>query len=436
MATTCEPATNDLSSVDLMGLIRRAGVLPRHQFEQVRVQLQADAHPRDGVALAKRLVKEGILTEYQVRLLLHGRSEGLVLGRYVLLDRLGKGAMGKVYKARHRLMGRIVALKFIAPEYLVRIHAVPRFLREIRLLSRLDHPNIVRALDADLIGKSPCIVMEYVSGQDLERRLLARGPLPPEQVVRFAGQAARGLAHAHDRGVIHRDIKPSNLLLGADGRLRILDLGLGSSLEVADGEQGRFATADGMVAGTVDYMSPEQAVGQSKLDGRSDLYSLGCVMYHLLTGQVPFPSDSRVECLAQRIRGRPEPITAMRPDLPLGLVGVVDRLMANSPDDRFQTAAEAAEALRALVARQSPLSHELRRPLPEVSATPVTTAIGGEHLGGDEGLAARTARVVPATWSRFLLASRERFPARVLLAGSAALLVTFAAGFALSFALR
>ena len=144
--------------------------------------------------------------------------------------------MGKVYKARHRLLGRMVALKFISREYLTRPNALPRFLREMRLVGRLDHPHIVRALDAEEIGRDPCIVMEYVPGQDLERLLLGRGPLPPEDVAGYALQAALGLAHAHEQGVIHRDIKPSNVLLGEDGRVRILDLGLATLIDDRDAD--------------------------------------------------------------------------------------------------------------------------------------------------------------------------------------------------------
>src|SRR5262249_2876023 len=245
--------------------------------------------------------------------------------------------------------------KLIAPEYLARPNAVPRFLREMRLVGRLEHPNIVRALDAEQVGRVSFLAMEYVPGRDLERLLRDRGPLPPSEAAGYAAQAAPGLAHAHGRGVVHRDIKPSNLLLGDDGRVRVLDLGLGALLDVDDAERGSFATCDGMAAGTADYMSPEQAAGRGAPDGRSDLYGLGGVMYHLLTGRVPFPGESRVECLAARIKGRPAPLGERRPGLPPGLVGAVERLMATRPGDRYSTATEAAEALRALGAREGSL---------------------------------------------------------------------------------
>src|SRR5205085_7890124 len=229
----------------------------------------------------------------------------------VILDRLGKGGMGRVYKARHKLMGRLVAIKFIAAEFLARKHALARFLREMRLVSRLDHHSIIRALDAGKLGGTPFIVMEYVRGVTLDRLLERRGPLPPGDLARYAEQVAFGLAHIHERGIIHRDIKPSNLILSADAQVKILDLGLGALLGI-DESEGSFATGAGFAVGTIEYMSPEQAEGRP-LDGASDLFSLGCTMYHLLTGQVPFPGDSKIERLARRLRDSPRPISTLRP---------------------------------------------------------------------------------------------------------------------------
>src|SRR5262249_51491284 len=148
------------------------------RVDEIRTRVQNGSYPADALSLAGKLVKKGGLTAYQARRLLHGQGGGLAIDRYIVLDRLGRGAMGKVYKARHRFMGRIVALKFITREYLSRPNALPRFLREMRVVGRLDHPNIVRAIDAEQIGRDPCIVMEYVPGQDLEQLLVARGPLP------------------------------------------------------------------------------------------------------------------------------------------------------------------------------------------------------------------------------------------------------------------
>jgi serine/threonine-protein kinase len=215
----------------------------------------------------------------------------------------------------------------------------------MKLVGRLDHPNVVRAFDADQSGGVLYIVMEYVPGQSLGQRLRERGPIAPAELIDYAAQAALGLHHAHAQGIVHRDVKPSNLLLSAEGQIKLLDLGLG--VLVAADEETAFATADGIAVGTIDYMSPEQARGL-EVDGRSDLYNLGCSMYHMLSGKLPFAGASPVERLGKRITGRPTPISDYRPDLPPSLVQVLDILLASRPQDRFQSGLEVAEALQGL----------------------------------------------------------------------------------------
>ena len=215
----------------------------------------------------------------------------------------------------------------------------------MRLLGRLDHPNVVRAFDADQVGDLLYIVMEYVAGRDLEQLLRDRGPLPPAEVAAYMAQAALGLGHAHDRGIVHRDVKPTNLILSEEGQVKVLDLGLGALWKRTVRRRSRPPPAT--PSGLSHYMSPEQA-DAGDVDGRSDLYSLGCTMYELLTGRIPFPGETVVECLTRRARGNPDPITDLRPDLPPQLVEVLDKLMARRPEDRFQTAAEAAVALQAV----------------------------------------------------------------------------------------
>ncbi len=288
------------------------------------------------------------------------------MGRYVILDRLGAGARGRVFKAQHRLMGRVVALKVIAPQIATRASSIARFHREMRLIGRLDHPNVVRAFDADQIGASLYIVMEYVPGRSLDHVLEDRGPLPPVEVVNFMTQAARGLGHAHERAIIHRDIKPSNLLLGDDGQVKVLDLGLSALMEADSAAS--FATAAGFVVGTLHYMSPEQCAG-TDIDVRSDLFSLGCTMYHLLSGRVPFPGETVAECFAWRIQRGPVPITELRSEISPALVQVLDKLLARRREDRFQTAAEAALALEAL-AHLEAYGRPAREPTPHSPTDP------------------------------------------------------------------
>ncbi len=368
MASTDRIKPADALPADLLPIIRNSGVLAEKQFLDVRSKVVSGEYPGDARALAQRLVRDQVLTEYQTRRFLTGKSHGLLVGKYVILDRLGSGSMGRVYKAHHQLMGRVVALKIIAPEIVTNERVVSRFQREMRLVGRLDHPNVVRAYDADQANGILYIVMEYVTGRSLGQRL-KEGPLPAVEAVNYAAQAALGLDHAHQQGIVHRDIKPSNLLLNDDKVLKVLDLGLGVLMD--GDEHATFATADGVAVGTVDYMSPEQACGR-EVDGRSDLFSLGCSLYHLITGRQAFPGDSPIERLGRRINNRPVPITDLRPDLPSSLVGVLDKLMANKPQDRYQNAGEAAEALQALVKprRSANAPAPARRPPVEIAPEP------------------------------------------------------------------
>jgi serine/threonine-protein kinase len=204
--------------------------------------------------------------------------------------------------------------------------------------------------------------MEYVAGRSLDHVLDDRGPLPAAEVVDYMAQAARGLAHAHERGIVHRDVKPANLLLSDDGQVKVLDLGLSALMEADSAAS--YATAAGMVVGTVHYMSPEQALALN-VDFRTDLFSLGCTMYHLLSGRLPFPGEAFAECLALRIKGPPTPITDLVPDLSPPLVPLLEKLMARRPEDRFQTASEAAEALQTLADQWAgPLAAPLPTPAP------------------------------------------------------------------------
>jgi len=346
MATFEKPKSAEGVPLDLLSVIRSSGVLGERQLAEIKSKVLQGDYPLDSVALAERLVREDILTSFQAKRFLSNRPHGLIVGRYIVLDRIGSGSMGRVYRAHHVMMDRVVALKIIAPEIASNERVVARFQREMKLVGRLDHPNVVRAFDADQINKVLYIVMEYVTGLSLGERLKKKGPIPVAEMIDFAAQAALGLAHAHEQGIVHRDIKPTNMLLTADRRIKILDLGLGVLME-AD-SSATFATADGIAVGTVDYMSPEQACGR-EVDGRSDLYGLGCSMYHLMSGKLPFPGATPIERLGKRIGGRHTPITEYLPDIPANFVRVFDKLLAHKPHERYATAAEAADALQALL---------------------------------------------------------------------------------------
>gem|GEM_PF-2337602 len=357
-----------LSSADFLATMERSGILSETGLQEVRDCLVQDTQLQDSSALAERLVEQGRLTEFQARRLLVGKAKSLVFGRYVLLDRLGIGAMGRVFKARHRLLDRLVALKVVLPVCASSKHSVTRFFREMKIVGVLDHPNVVRAFDADQHEDSPYIVMEYLEGEDLEKVLRRRGMLPPQEVIDCMIQVAWGLAHAHEKGVVHRDIKPTNLFLDNTGVVKVLDLGLGAFVGVSNEGASAQDTDEGFVVGTCDYMSPEQLNGQA-VDARTDQFSLGCTMYRLLTGEFAFPGMTKMDRMVKRIQDRHVPITDVRKDLPVPLVAVIDRLLSPRPEDRFSSAAEVAEELEMLLpaadrrkreTRTSPGSQQLR----------------------------------------------------------------------------
>jgi serine/threonine protein kinase len=421
--------------LDLLPVIRSSGIISEKQLAEIKSKVLRGDYPTDSVALAECLVRDEILSSYQAKRFLSNRPHGLIVGRYIILDRIGSGSMGRVYKAHHPMMDRVVALKIIAPEIASNERAVARFQREMRLVGRLDHPNVVRAFDADQFHRILYIVMEYVPGYSLGERL-KKGPIPALEMVEYAAQAALGLAHAHEQGIVHRDIKPSNILRNREGRIKILDLGLGVLME-AD-SAATFATADGIAVGTVDYMSPEQACGRD-VDGRSDVYGLGCAMYHLMTGRLPFPGSSPIERLGKRISGRHVPITEYLPDLPSNFVRVLDKMMAHKPHERFAGAAELAVALQSLI-RTRPKSLGAESP-----PSPSPGAGGGEapRPAGDAPDATSpapptTVRVQPKYpgWFAPLAGFAESRPGGALAVLILTLTLVFGSGLLLGFALK
>lgn len=435
MAASEKPRSTDDLPVDLMPLIEESGLLQERQCKELRSKVLEGTYPIDSRQLAQRLVKDRLLTEYQARRLLSNKPQGLVVGRYIIMDRLGSGSMGRVYKAHHQLMDRVVALKIIAPEIVSNKRIVARFEREMRLVGRLDHPNVVRAFDADQFGEQLFIVMEYVPGRSLGQIFRTDGVLAPVDVANYGMQAAYGLAHAHDQGVVHRDVKPSNLLLSDTKQVKVLDLGLGVLME-AD-EESNFATADGIAVGTIDYMSPEQACGK-EVDGRSDVFSLGCTMYHLITGKLPYPGDSPIDRLGRRLGGDSVPIREVRPDVPEGLVKVLEVMMASKPSDRYQKAGEAGQALQALLKPRSGGRKVATKP------AGVEKASQQGNAGGAAAAAAPMARPLVSTeplarpvaaemsfpgWFRPLARVAERAPGVALVVLMGLVAAGFAAGF-------
>lgn len=314
-----------------------------------------DARPATADAMAAALVAQRKLTPYQVGCLMEGRTDCLVLGNNVILDKIGEGGMGEVLKARHRHMRRVVCVKILRPNLVHSESAVKRFRREWEAAAQLSHPNIVTAFDAAEERGVHYLVMEFVDGPNLGVRAKGRG-LPWQQVVDYVTQAARGLDYAHSRGVIHRDIKPGNLLLDASGVVKILDLGLarfeaGGEERPTDmvGAEGEHLTRDNQIVGTVEYMSPEQADDSVEVDRRADIYSLGCTLHCLLIGRAPYRADAPLKVLmAHRVREIPS-LRAERPEIPERLEAVYRRMMAKRPDERYQTMAEVIADLAPLL---------------------------------------------------------------------------------------
>ncbi|MFN4258161.1 MAG: serine/threonine-protein kinase [Gemmataceae bacterium] len=350
------------SVAGLVSLLRQRQLLDPSQLDEVIRVLQ----PRCGMprVLAKELVRRGWLTVYQVNQIFDADGRDLVLGHYRLLDVLGKGAVSQVYKAWDTRKKIFVALKVIHPELLTNTEALAQFQMEMRAVSQLCHPNIVQALEpATTLGNKQFFAMEYVEGNDLGKLVQLSGPLPVLKACDYIRQAALGLQHAYERGLVHRDIKPANLLVTNENtQIKILDMGL-ARLEWLRDEERMASTihrVQGGVMGSPDYMAPEQAVDPDSADIRADIYSLGCTFYTLLTGQVPYPVGSLAQKLLKHQTADPPAAEEHRSDLPPTLPPVLRRMMAKRPADRYQMPASVVAALAPLVRRDSGSSTNLR----------------------------------------------------------------------------
>jgi len=355
--------------------------------------------------LAQALVDGGKLTKFQATNVLHGKAKNLVIGEYLVLDKLGQGGMGIVVKARHRRMDRLVALKVLSAAAMKSPSLVQRFYREVKAAARLIHPNIVMAYDAGEYEGIHYLVMEYVDGQNMARIVSHCGPLPVAYAVDCMQQAARGLQYAHDNGVIHRDIKPGNLLVvdfrlpdagepapnqaelptvdvsmpamakgrallhHKPGTVKILDMGLARITGAAAmlDDSGDRLTESGQVMGTCDYMAPEQAESAHGADHRADIYSLGCTLYRLLTGKSPYAADTLVQLLVAHQKAPIPSLRAVRTDVPEELDAVYRRMVAKDPRDRPQSMTEVIAALEECTSGRQAVA--AARPQPAVEAT-------------------------------------------------------------------
>ena len=328
-------------------LIGKSKLVDSSALEQAVEELRA-AHegqlPDDLDQLQKFFVEKRLLTHWHCEKLRNGKYKGFYLSKYRLLKHLGTGGMSSVYLAEHTLMNRKVAIKVLPRRRVNDASYLARFHLEAQAAAHLDHPNIVRAFDVDNEDNTHYIVMEYVPGADLQQIVRESGPVPFEAAADYIAQAADGLQHAHDKGVVHRDVKPANLLLDDRGIVKILDMGLARIKQ--DDDTSLTIAHEENVLGTADYLAPEQAVNSHKVDHRVDIYSLGCSLYYLLAGHPPFPEGSLAQRIAKHQSVMPDPISKSRPNCPPSLQRICEKMIAKRPEDRYSDASEVAAALR------------------------------------------------------------------------------------------
>jgi serine/threonine-protein kinase len=324
--------------------LANSGILSPEELRQIESQVPSDQLQRDAQDLAKDLARQKKLTVFQANAIYNGKTQGLILGNYVLLEKIGAGGMGMVFKAQHRRMKRLVAVKVLPRAGKKDPETFQRFQRELEAAARLTHPNIVAAFDADEHHGTNFLAMEYVDGIDLARLVAEQGPLPADKALNCIIQAARGLEYAHAQGIVHRDIKPANLLLDKNAIVKILDMGLARILQTANSGEaataGAPSRARGDFMGTVDYASPEQALDSSGADQASDIYSLGATWYFLVAGEPMYVRDTP---LARIMAHREAAVPSLRdkdPRIPPQVDSIFQRMVAKSKANRFPNVTE------------------------------------------------------------------------------------------------
>lgn len=344
MSISLEQATSSLL---------RAGLMTDEELESACHQLEQESDVVTADRLLDHLMSDGRLTKYQVRRVTQGRSHELVFGNYAVLNRIGTGGMGDVFRALHRRMQRVVALKVIKNKMATEEFII-RFRREIEAAARLNHPNVIAAYDADECELGDFLVMEYVEGTDFKEIVDQGGPLGPEDALETMRQAAVGLAYAHRNGIVHRDIKPANLMRDVSGVVKVADLGLARVSDTAGHvAQGAGLTQTGSVAGTIDYMSPEQAVDSASVDLRADIYSLGCTFFFLLTGGPMFNEPSLMGRMLAHRETAPPILTDLLESVSPEIDALFQRMVRKKPEDRFDSMLDLVSEIETLQGKRS-----------------------------------------------------------------------------------
>ncbi|MBI3465582.1 MAG: protein kinase, partial [Planctomycetes bacterium] len=333
---------------DLIARLTESGLVTPLQVAECWVQL---GETQDEARLLGSLASRGILTRWQVKQILAGKARGFIMGHYKVLEPLGVGGMGQVFRALDTQTDRHVAVK-VLPRRFATPRGIERFRREGQAALALQHNHIVRCFELGQEDETLFLVMELVDGTDLAVRLAKNRILSVAETARIGYEVALALEYAHERGFIHRDIKPSNIMLTQAGQVKVGDLGLAKFFGSGD-DRPATLTYSGALLGTVDYMAPEQAEDARQADARSDIYSLGCTLFHCLTGQPPFPQGTTVQKIIAHHTRLPPSIHEFNSDAPAELCELImDRMLAKQPDQRFQTPGAVAEALEPWVERE------------------------------------------------------------------------------------
>lgn len=339
-----------LTVESFLQVVRQSGLIDKDQLQKLLQEYEARGiDVKKAQSIADALIGSEVITRWQAEKLLAGKHKGFSLGKYKLLDLLGKGGMSSVYLAEHVLMKRRCAIKVLPGKRVNDSSYLARFHREAQAVASVDHPNIVRAYDVDCAqdrdSQIHFLVMEYVNGQSLQELIIRNGPADYADAVEYIRQAAEGLEHAHRAGLVHRDIKPANLLIDTTGTIKLLDMGLARFFD-DQAENPLTVAHDEKVLGTADYLAPEQALDSHSVDTRADIYSLGCSLHFLLTGKPPFTDGTLTQRLMWHQTKSFPPLTDSRIDCPASLSALLNKMVEKKPEDRYQTAADVAEACR------------------------------------------------------------------------------------------